>query len=91
MLHQDVDLGSDLSLLRSPPKKTLYFFRIENLDVGISVSDIMDFIHEEVFLTSHAFICDTTATILVDTKEAANNLHDFLEDSSHIIVSSRGR
>jgi len=97
MSGDDIDLGSDL-LERTHPKKTLYFFHIENLEMDISAFDVMDFIFEKASLTCLAFICPgllgefyPRATILVETEDEANKLYEFLHDSSHFITSSVGR
>lgn len=93
----DFDMGSDSSKETALPKKTLYFFRIENLE-NLSAFDVMEFMLKKASVTCYAIICPSIlkdfylrAIILVETEQEANKLYKFLHDPSQIISSIGGR
>lgn len=56
MSYIDFDLGSDSSKETALPKKTLYFFRIENLEKNLSAFDVMELMLEKASVICYALI-----------------------------------
>ncbi|KAF7140481.1 hypothetical protein RHSIM_Rhsim06G0177900 [Rhododendron simsii] len=74
------------------------FILIENLELDLSPSSIMEFIHKQTSISAEAYIFPNLSSesfmrgaIVVECKKKLKKIYDFLNNPDHIVTSSRGR
>lgn len=86
---QDTDLGRVGSQ---------YVILLENLDKGLSPLSVTEFIHRETSISPQVYVFpnltsepSTQGALVLDCEKKFQKLSDFLDNSNHIIMSSRER
>ncbi|XP_058218769.1 uncharacterized protein LOC131329578 isoform X2 [Rhododendron vialii] len=92
--RQDKDLGGS----NMGETGNHQFILIENLELDLSPSSIMEFIHKQTSISTEAYVFPnllsesfTRGAIVVECKKKLKKIYDFLNNPDHIVTSSRGR
>ncbi|KAJ8527865.1 hypothetical protein K7X08_015316 [Anisodus acutangulus] len=86
----DKDLGGQSS--------NYHLILVENLERNLLPTSLRDFIHEHTSVWSHAYIFPSPSympyargIIVVDCEEKLQKINQFLDNPTHLVVSSKGR
>lgn len=96
---EDIDLGGRCGLTEEfTEASTFHFLLIDNLEKDLSPSAIMDFVRRHLSINSKAQLFPSLSSELytkgilwVDSPVALQKLSDFLNNPSHMVLSSKGR
>lgn len=97
--REDIDLGGRSSLIEGFTEISNFkFLLIDNLEKDLAPSAIVDFVRRHLSISSKAQVFPSLSTelytkgiIMVDSPLALQKLSDFLNNPSHMVLSSKGR